>query len=417
MSKLQELHQKRAQLVAEARQLTDRAETETRSLTSEESANFDKYMAEVATIKRELDELTADVARRNQILEAENEQRTIDKRFIAPDIKGGDDKRSADVIHAEHARAFETFVRGGHRAIGDFERRALQMDSDEAGGYIVAPQAFTNQLIQAVDNMVLVRQLATKIPVNNAHSIGAPSLDADPADPDWTSEIETGTADSSMDFGKREMRPWPLAKQIKVSNKLIRNASNIVSLVAQRMAYKFAITEESAFMSGNGASRPLGLFTASNNGISTSRDVSTGNDSTSIKVDGLKAAKYTLKQQYRNGASTRWIFHRDGVAQIAKLKDGEGNYLWQNSIALGEPDRLLNIPVLESEYAPNTFTSGLYVGLLGDLSFYWIADGLGMTLQRLDELYAATNQVGFIGRMELDAAPVLGEAFVRVKLG
>ncbi len=70
----------------------------------------------------------------------------------------------------------------------------------------------------------------------------------------------------------------------------------------------------------------------------------------------------------------------------------------------------------ESEYAPNTFTTGLYVGLLGDLSYYWIADALSMTVQRLEELYAATNQVGFIGRLETDGMPVLEEAFVRVKL-
>ena len=69
-----------------------------------------------------------------------------------------------------------------------------------------------------------------------------------------------------------------------------------------------------------------------------------------------------------------------------------------------------------SEYAPNTFTTGLYVGLLGDFSHYWIADALEMTVQRLVELYAGTNQTGFIGRLETDGAPVLEEAFARVKL-
>ena len=69
-----------------------------------------------------------------------------------------------------------------------------------------------------------------------------------------------------------------------------------------------------------------------------------------------------------------------------------------------------------SEWAPNTFTTGEYVGLLGDFSHYWIADALSMQIQRLNELYAETNQVGFIGRLETDGAPVLEEAFVRVKL-
>ena len=69
-----------------------------------------------------------------------------------------------------------------------------------------------------------------------------------------------------------------------------------------------------------------------------------------------------------------------------------------------------------SEYVPNTFTTGKYVGILGDFSFYWIVDALNLEVQRLDELYAATNQIGFIGRMETDGMPVLEEAFVRVAL-
>lgn len=77
---------------------------------------------------------------------------------------------------------------------------------------------------------------------------------------------------------------------------------------------------------------------------------------------------------------------------------------------------LLGSPFNMSEYAPNTFTTGQYVGIFGDFSNYWIADALDMQVQRLVELYAATNQTGLIGRMETDGMPVLAEAFARVKL-
>lgn len=76
---------------------------------------------------------------------------------------------------------------------------------------------------------------------------------------------------------------------------------------------------------------------------------------------------------------------------------------------------LLGLPVLMSEYVPSTYTTGLYVGMLADFSQYWIADNLNMTVQRLVELYAESNQIGFIGRMEVDGMPVLAEAFVRLK--
>jgi len=168
-------------------------------------------------------------------------------------------------------------------------------------------------------------------------------------------------------------------------------------------------------MNGTGALQPLGIFTASDNGISTSRDVSTGNTATSIMFDNLKECQYTLKGQYRSKA--RWIFHRDAVKQISKLKDGEGRYIWQQSVVVGQPDRILNFPVHESEYAPSTFETTCYVGMLGDFSRYWIVDALTMTIQVILELYAATNQNGYFSRSETDGMPVLEEAFVRVKLG
>ena len=296
------------------------------------------------------------------------------------------------------------------------EKRALQMDADEAGGYTVAPQQFVADLIRAVDNRVFFRGLATVNQLMGAHTIGRPSLDADPADPTWTTELQIGSEDSTMDFGKRELSTHPLAQFIKVSRKLLRHSPvGPEPLVRDRLAYKNGVVQEAAYMTGSGAGQPLGVFTASADGISTGRDVSTGNAATEIRFDGLKSAKWTLKSQYWPSAS--WIFHRDAGQQIDKLKDGNGQYIWQPSVQAGVADRLLGFSANFSEYAPNTFTTGQYVGILGDYSYYWIVESLMLEIQRLDELYAATNQVGFISRSELDGMPTLEEAFVRVKLG
>jgi HK97 family phage major capsid protein len=296
------------------------------------------------------------------------------------------------------------------------ELRALQAVPDTSGGYLIAPEQFVIELIKRVDDQVAIRGLARTFQVPQAASLGAPTLDADPSDPDWTTELGTGTEDSSMRFGKRALSPNPLAKRIKVSQQLLRQALiGPEGLVIDRLAYKFAVAQEKAFLTGNGVGRPLGCFVASSMGISTTRDVSSGNTTTSIQFDGLIEAKFTLKGQYWPRA--RWLFHRDALKQITKLKDGDGQYIWRQSVREGEPDTLLGLPLTLSEFAPNTFTTGLYVGLLGDFQHHWIVDALSMQIQRLNELYAETNQVGFIGRLETDGAPVLEEAFVRVKLG
>jgi HK97 family phage major capsid protein len=174
------------------------------------------------------------------------------------------------------------------------------------------------------------------------------------------------------------------------------------------------VTAEATGMTGTGAGQPLGLFVASNDGIPTTRDVATGNTQTAMTFDGLINAKYSVKSQYWRNAS--WIMHRDGAKMLRKIKDGDGQYIWHPSLQAGEPDMLLDRPLLMSEYAPNTFTAGLYVGIFGDLKFYKWAIALDMEMQRLLELYAATSQVGFVGRMEIDGMPALAEAFARVTL-
>ena len=77
---------------------------------------------------------------------------------------------------------------------------------------------------------------------------------------------------------------------------------------------------------------------------------------------------------------------------------------------------MLGKPFLMSEYAPNDFSAGKYVGMLCDLSMYWIADSEDMEIQPLYELYARTNQVDFIARMANDGMPTIEECCARIKL-
>ena len=317
----------------------------------------------------------------------------------------------------EYRGAFGRFLSVGYRGMKPEEQRALSVGADTAGGYTTASEQFVESLIKAVDNVLWIRQLATKHSVPTAKSLGAASLDSDPEDADWTAEIAEADEDSDMAFGKRKLEPKMLAKLLKASNDFLRMSLNGgEALVRDRLAYKNGVAQEKGFMTGGGATDPLGVFTASDLGVPTSRDVSTGNLTTSPTFDGLLGAKYALKGQYWTKPSTRWVFHRDVLLAIAKLKNGDGQYIWRESVRAGEPDLLLNIPIAMSEYAPSTLTTGQYVGALADWANYWIADAYDIQIKRLDELYARTNQTGFISRSAVDGMPVLAEAFVRVKL-
>lgn len=427
---LTEKRQQRASHVEAMRKILDGAEQAKRALTAEEQQEYDRLDKEQerlgAEIKREerqgeLDrEMAAsrDSGVRPQPGDGAAAQTQISDRVrkliagVGPEHRA----RLTALGHPTYLEAFRGWLTDGvlNAAAMPVEvRNTLQADLFAKGGALRPPLEFVAELIQAVDDEVFIRQWATKRTVVQAEGLGVPTLDTDPADADWTSELAVGSQ-ATMAFGRRELRPHPLAKWMKVSNKLLRAVTSVESLVTERLRYKFAISMEKAYLTGSGSQQPLGVFTASADGVTTARDVSTDNTTTAITADGLINAKHSIKAAY--WPRLRWLFHRDAVKMIRKLKDGNGQYLWQPGLTGGIPDRILETPYAASEYVPNTFTTGLYVGIIGDFSRYWIVDALDMTLQRLVELYAATNETGFVGRMESDGAPVLAEAFARVKL-
>lgn len=402
MPTLKDLREERAKIVKEMRDLIDTAEKEKRDLSADENQKHKDLFAKQEGLRS-----TIEMHER----QAELDRQMADASYAARDARGAGD---GDVEKRRDA-AFNSFLTRGLGGLNDAERRDLTQTSNPDGGYLIAPMAFINKVIQKVDDAVFIRQKATVYKLPQASSMGAPSLDTDPSDADWTSELQTGSNDTAMKFGRRELAAKAVAKRVKVSKKLLQTGGAYVEqLVISRLAYKFGITHEKAFLTGNGSSQPLGVFAASNDGISTGRDVSNGNTTTAVTVDGLISAKYALKGQYHRNAA--WMFHRNGVEMISKLKNSQGDYLWRESVKEGEPDRILNFPIMMSEYVPNTFTTGQYVGIVGDFSQYWILDALDFQVQRLTELYAESNSMGYIGRWESDGMPVLEEAFARVKL-
>jgi HK97 family phage major capsid protein len=316
---------------------------------------------------------------------------------------------------ANYRKAFTQYLATGQRE----QMAALQSDSPTQAGYLLASEQLAAGILKDVDDLVFVRRYAKIHTVMEAGSLGIRKRTARMSSFDWSQELTISTEDSALAYGKRSLTPHHLTGMIKVSRDLVRRSmGGVEAEVRYEMARNAAEEMEDGYLTGTGAQQPLGVFTASTDGISTNRDVNTGS-TTSITADGLLNAKYALKSQYRNEVlgAVRWLFHRDAIKIIAKLKDTTNQYLWQPGLQSGQPDRLLNLPVDESERVPNTFTDGNYVGLLANWQFYEIADALDMEMQVLYERYADSNQIGYIGRLKTDGMPTIEEAFVRVKCG
>lgn len=342
------------------------------------------------------------------------EEKQLNRERTIGENQNDTDKTKDKGKNDEMIVAFTDYIRNGSKA--SFEiYNALQQSVPTQAGNLVAPEKFVMELIKELDNNLFMRQKAKVLPpLKGAQSLGYPQRTARLAAAVWGTEISAPTPDTALAFGKREFKPNPASAEILISKTLIRNAPEVDAIVRAEMAFMFGELLENAYMTGDGTLKPLGLFTASANGISVARDVAIGNTTIAVTFDGLIEAKYSVKDQYQKNCE--WIFHRNSLKALAKIKNLEEQYVWQPSVVVGSPDQLLGRPVNSTEYAPAIYTAGLYVGIYGDLKNYWICDSMDMQIQVLMELYARTNQVDYLSRIETDGAPILEEAFARIKL-
>ncbi len=432
-----QLLEERAELIAKARKINDEHADAEGNLAPEYQQQFDTAMSDAGdlmTKSKRYGSLEAAEASLSQIQDnpgiiVDPMSGTVPDREMVSVRANGKGANGAPLYEqrpagsrgsAEYRNSFEKYLQNGAAGLSGQELAALQSDNATQAGYLVASEQLAAGILKGVDDLVFVRQHARIHTVPEADSLGIRKRATDMSTFAWSSELAVSTADSSLAYGKKVLTPHPLTGEIKVSRDLLRRSMGTAEAeVRYEMARDSAAIMETAYLTGNGAQQPLGVFTASSDGISTGRDVLTGS-TTTFTADQLVAAKYTLKQQYRNGGSrggARWLFHRDGINKISQLKDGDNHYMLQPARGLtgDEWDTMLGYPVDESELAPNTFTASLYVGLLANWEYYEIADALDLEVQVLDQLYAGTNQVGYIGRLKTDGMPTLEEAFVRLK--
>lgn len=358
---------------------------------------------ELARIEARFDELNAKIISEEKQLERE---RAIGEGEIV-------DKSPKK---GEMGELFAKALSGNPKHVETYQN-ALSLGTDATAGYLTAPVEFVQELIKGLDNILFMRKISRIVgPIGAAQSLGFPFVKTEATDATWTAEVDPAAEETTLEFGRREFKPNKLAKLIKVSKTLVSHAPMAEGVVMQAIIDKIATAQENGYLNGNGTGQPLGIFTAHASGIPTSRDVATGNTDTTITFDGLMEARGALKQQYRAGA--QWVMHRDLEKQLAKIKDGEGQYIWQPSLIAEQPDRLLGFNTNLSEYAPKTYTTGLYAAVLGNFQKgYWIADADSLAIQVLRELYAVNNQIGYLVDYFGDGAPVDPNAFVRVKLG
>jgi HK97 family phage major capsid protein len=386
-----ELREKRAKTWSAMETFLDFHRNEKGVLNMEDDVTYSK-------MEKDLDDLTNEIKRleRKDMIESELNKPVSNPITAKPMTSDKEDEKTGRASNA-YKKSFWNVMRNKHSNTQILN--ALQEGTDSEGGFLV-PDEFEHTLIESLEEENIFRKLAhvittstgdRKIPV--VASKGSAS---------WVDE--EGTINDSDDaFTQVSIGAYKLGTLIKVSNELLNDSVfNLEAYISKEFGRRIGTKEEDAFFNGNGVGKPVGIFNATGGaqtGITTA-------SATEIKADEIIDLFYSLKASYRKKAV--WIVNDSTIKAIRKLKDANGNYLWQPALTSGTPDTLLGRPVYTSSYVP-TIAAGAKTIAFGDFSYYWIADRQGRNFKKLSELYAATDQTGFVATQRVDGKLILPE--------
>lgn len=391
MNKILELREKRAKLWESAKAFLDARRDDKGLVSAEDTATYERMEQDVVDLGKEIDRLE-----KQAVLDLELSKPTSTPLSNKPNNGMGETKegRASD----EYKKAFWNVMRTKNPKSEVFN--SLSIGDDTEGGYLV-PDEFERTLIQTLEEENIFRKLAKVIQTSSGDKKIPVVVTKGTAS--WLDEGEEYEESDSV-FGQTSIGAYKLGTMIKVSDELLNDSIfNIESYISTEFARRIGAKEEEAFLVGDGVGKPTGIFNATGGaelGI-------TAGSATAITADEIIDLVYSLKAPYRKNAA--FIMNDATVKAIRKLKDGQGQYLWQPSLTAGTPDTLLNRPVYTSAYAP-ILEAGAKTIAFGDFGYYWIADRQGRSFKRLNELFATSGQVGFLGSQRVDGKLILPEA-------
>ncbi len=295
-----------------------------------------------------------------------------------------------------YRNGFDAFLAG--RDLSEF-KNAMTVGTDADGGYIV-PESYQKTVLMKLNTLGRTRGISNII--TTASTLNIPVQLAAPTFA-WIAE-EGAYGDTKATFGQATLAAYKLGGIIKVSEELLQdNMINFDAYMAGQIAQGVDAAESAAFATGNGSGKPTGYTvtaaTGSNSTVAATAAV------TSLELIDIY---YDLKEEYRDGATWRMTDMTEKA--IRKLKDGEGNYLYSAGLTAGERPSLLGRPIVIDSGMAEMGAAAKFI-VIGDFNYYQIADRGQMSIQRLNELYAANGYIGFKVHKRVDGKVTLAEAF------
>lgn len=307
-----------------------------------------------------------------------------------------------------YRKAYEDYLRNDRDGVSPENMQALQdiknrfkatgrEGSDPDGGYFV-PDEMDSEITRRIFRTSPMRQVATVRPIGTEAYTFLIS-DTQASSGGWVEEQGTSSETNTPTYRKARVPAHKQFAEPRLTTEILEDAMiSIESELSEKIAEILGQTENTAFVSGNGVGKPRGFLdystSASNEDDSprrawgTLQHVATGTSAGFGKYSGTTAdesgslidLQTELHSNYRAGAS--WMMNRGTLATVRKLRDADGNYLWERNFQAGMPFTLLGSPVIEAEDMPDIAADSLSIAYGDFRQGYIIVQRRGINVLR-----------------------------------
>ncbi|MFD8845482.1 phage major capsid protein [Streptomyces pseudogriseolus] len=399
---IKRLQERRANVWEQAKELLDTAEKEKRDLTAEEESKYQALNADLDKIDQ----------RAKDLVEAEQRTKDAEAAFAGLLSKPQEPGARKD---AEEESELRRWARGEIRGI-DIAKpeglafRDLTKGTATAGGNTV-PTTFYGKLMAHLIEVSGVMQAGPtvlnttsgetiEIPVTTAHSSAALTAEA------------TALTESDPAFAKRTLGAYKYGVLLQASTELLTDTGvDLEGYLAMQAGRALGNAFGVHAITGDGSSKPTGIITSASTGKTGGTGVAGA-----FTADDLIDLYYSVIAPYRNSASCGWLMRDATLASARKLKDSQGQYLWQPSIQVGAPDTLLGKPVHTDPNVAAVATTAKSVAF-GDFSQYFVRLAGGVRFERSDDYAFNSDLVTFRAIIRADGLLVDQTGAVKVFAG
>ncbi|HEX2594798.1 MAG TPA: phage major capsid protein [Rhizomicrobium sp.] len=297
-----------------------------------------------------------------------------------------------EVPDAEYSKLFGSFVRDGQREheekLKSEQRvgvRAAMSEGSSADGGYTTPVEWDRTLTGRLKLISPIRQEAT---VQSISKAGFTKLFTDRAvGSGWVGETASRPATSTPQMTSLGFAPGEIYANAAASQDLLDDSEvDIEAWLTGEISTEFARQEGIAFVSGDGSNKPFGILGYLTGGAAAARHpwgdiklVKSG-ATAAFTADGIISTVYALPSTYTPNA--KWFMNRNSLGSVRKLKDGQGNYIWQPTFVAGQPSTLAGYPLIDVPDMPD-LAAGATPALFGDMrETYLVIDRVGFRVLR-----------------------------------